>query len=162
MNNEIVEKFNNQTFTQGSAFLKVKNYNPPDLLFQNLPIRETVTKQDVYRKTNGYIFDFLTTVDIQKIVYFCGKVIQIYEDVSYRENFRISPIQKVIRKLFNLRLKYKKECNDLMEGLVELLRFYGENLRKYNDEEYKCKCNSWMNFECDEKVLDYWKLRNGE
>ena len=46
MNNEIVEKCNNQTFTQGSAFLKVKNYNPPDPLFQNLPIKETVKKQD--------------------------------------------------------------------------------------------------------------------
>ena len=28
MNNELVEKFNNQTFTQGSVLLKIKYYNP--------------------------------------------------------------------------------------------------------------------------------------
>ena len=28
MNDELVEKFNNQTFTQGSAILKIKCYNP--------------------------------------------------------------------------------------------------------------------------------------
>ena len=28
MNGELVEKFNNQTFIQGSAILKIKYYNP--------------------------------------------------------------------------------------------------------------------------------------
>ena len=28
MNYELVEKFNNQTFTQGSAILKIKYFNP--------------------------------------------------------------------------------------------------------------------------------------
>ena len=28
MNNDLVEKLNNQTFTQGSAILKIKYYNP--------------------------------------------------------------------------------------------------------------------------------------
>ena len=28
MNDELVEKFNNQTFTQGSAIMKIKYYNP--------------------------------------------------------------------------------------------------------------------------------------
>ena len=103
-------------------------------------------------------------MDFQESVCFCGKVIQIYEDVIYQENFRISPFQKVIGKLFNLSLKYKKESNDLMHGLVELVMvsFYGENVRKYNDEDFKCKCIYWKNSECDDKVLDYWKLRNGE
>ena len=51
---------------------------------------------------NGYIIDTLTSVDIQEIVKIGGQVIQIYEAVIYRENFKISPFGKVIEKLFAL------------------------------------------------------------
>ena len=44
MNNEIVEKFNNQTFSQGSAILKVKYYIPKNLIVQHLPVREKEKK----------------------------------------------------------------------------------------------------------------------
>ena len=40
MNNELVEKFNNQTFTQGSVILKIKYYNPKKLIVQQLPVKE--------------------------------------------------------------------------------------------------------------------------
>ena len=40
MNDELVERFNNQTFTQGSAILKIKYYNPKDLIVQHLPVKE--------------------------------------------------------------------------------------------------------------------------
>ena len=40
MNNELVEKFINQTFTRGSTFLKIKYYNPRDLIVQHLPVKE--------------------------------------------------------------------------------------------------------------------------
>ena len=41
MKDMYVESFNNQTFNQDgnkSAILKIKNYNPPDLVFHNLPV----------------------------------------------------------------------------------------------------------------------------
>ena len=44
MNNELVEKFNNQSFTQGSAILKIKYYNPRDLIIQHLPVKEKEKK----------------------------------------------------------------------------------------------------------------------
>ena len=44
MNNEIVEKFNNQTFNQGSAILKIKYYNPKNLIVQHLPVKEKEKK----------------------------------------------------------------------------------------------------------------------
>ena len=47
---------------------------------------------------NGYIIDTLTSVDIYKIVKIGGRVIEIYEGVLYRENFKISPFRKVIEK----------------------------------------------------------------
>ena len=40
MNDELVEKFNIQTFTQGSAILKIKYYNPKNLFVQHVPVEE--------------------------------------------------------------------------------------------------------------------------
>ena len=135
MNNVYIEAFNNQTFNQGgdeSAILTIKYYNPPDLIFQHLPVKEKVKKIEVNRKRNGYIVDTLTSVDIQEIVKIGGKVIEIYEGVIYRENFRISLFRKVIRKMFALRQKYKDKKNDLLRGLVKLFMktLYGIQIRR--------------------------------
>ena len=94
MNNEIVEKFNNQTFTQGSAILKIKYYNPKNLINQHLPVKEKVNKTEINRMRNGYITQVLTSVDIQEIVKNGGIIVQIYEGVIYWENFKISPFKK--------------------------------------------------------------------
>ena len=112
---------------------------------------------------NGYNMDTLTSVDICEIVKICGKVIQIYEGVIYRENFKISPFRKVIEKLFALRQQYKDEHNDLMQGLVKLIMnsLYGVQIRKNIDQSYECKSHHWMETEYDENVLDYWRLPNG-
>ena len=40
MNNDLVEKFDNQTFTQGSAILKIKYHNPRNLIVQHIPVKE--------------------------------------------------------------------------------------------------------------------------
>ena len=61
---------------------------------------------------NGYIINTLTSVDICEIVKRGGRVIEIYEGVIYRENFKISPFRKVKEKLFASRQKYKDEHND--------------------------------------------------
>ena len=39
MNDELVEKFNSGNFNQGSAILKIKYYNPKNLIVQHLPIK---------------------------------------------------------------------------------------------------------------------------
>ena len=121
MNDELVEKFNTVNFNQGSAFLKIKCYNPENLIVQHLPIKERVKKMEINRMTNGYIIDYLTSVDIQEIVKIGGKVVEIYEGVIYRENFKVSRFRKVIDKLFALRQKYKDEGNEVMQLLVKLL-----------------------------------------
>ena len=113
MNDELVNKFNTVSFNQGSAILKIKYYNRRDLIVQHLPIKEKVSKMEINRLRNGYIIDTLTSVDIQEIVEIGGKVIEIYEGVIYRENFKVSPFRKVIDKLFAFRQKYKDEGNDV-------------------------------------------------
>ena len=40
MNDELVEKFNTGNFTQGSAVLKSKYYNPKNLTVQFLPVKK--------------------------------------------------------------------------------------------------------------------------
>ena len=109
---------------------------------------------------NGYIIDTLTSVDIQEIVKIGGKVIEIYEGVIYRENFKISPFRKVIDILFPLRQKYKDENNDVMQLLVKLLinSLYGEQIRKDIEEKFACKSEYWMQTEYNEQVKDYWKI----
>ena len=94
MNDELVEKFNTGNFNQGSAILKIKYYNPKNLVVQHLPIKERVSKTEINRMRNGYITDHLTSVDIQEIVKIEGRVIEIFEDVIYRENFKVSPLKK--------------------------------------------------------------------
>ena len=93
LNDVYVKAFNDQTFTDDgdeSAILTIKYYNPPGLIFQHLPVKEKVKKIEVNRMQNGYIIDTLTSVDIQEIVKVGERVIQIYEGVIYRENFKKS------------------------------------------------------------------------
>ena len=93
MNDVYVEAFNNQTFNRDgdeSAILTIKYYNPPDLIFQQLPVKEKVKKLEVNTLRNGYIIDTLTSVDTQETLKIDGKVIEIYEGVIYRENFDIT------------------------------------------------------------------------
>ena len=108
---------------------------------------------------NGYITQILTSVDIQEIVKIGGRVIEFFEGLIYRENFKINPFAKVIDNLSALRQKYKDEGNYVMPLLVNLIMkaFYGEFLRKGILESYQCKSEMWMMTEYDERVLDYPK-----
>ena len=160
MNDDIVEKFNTQTSNQGSAILKIKNYNPKNLIVQHISVKEKQKKIEINRMRNGYIVDILTSVDIQEIVKIGSKVIEIYEGVIYHDNFKVSPFKKVIDESFELRQKYKDENNDVMQLLVKLIMcsLYGEQIRKDIEESYQCKSEYWMQTEYDERVLDYQKI----
>ena len=163
MNAELVEKFNSVDFTQGSAILKIKYYNPKNLIVQHLPVKEREKKIEIIRMRNGYIVQTLTSVDIQEIVKIGGRVIQINEGVIYRENFKKSPFKKVIEELFALRQKYKEEGKNIMQLLIKLImnRLYGEFLRKDILESYECKSEAWMMSEYGERVLDNQKIKDG-
>ena len=78
MNDNLVEKVINQTFTKGSAILKIKYYNPRNLVVQHLIVKEREKKIENNRMRNGYVIDTLTSVDIQENVKIGDKVIEIY------------------------------------------------------------------------------------
>ena len=47
MNSDFLEKFKNQTFTQGSVNLEVRYYKAPDLIFQHMPVKEKKIKNKI-------------------------------------------------------------------------------------------------------------------
>ena len=112
---------------------------------------------------NGYIVDFLTSVDIQKTMKIGGKLIRFYEEVIFGENFKTSPSRKAIEKLFASRRKNKDKENLLMQSLVKLKlnTLYGIQTRKDPNEFYICKSEYWMQKEYDNNVLGYGNLPNG-
>ena len=112
MNDELVAKFNNQIFTQGSAILKIKYYNPKNLIVQHIPVKEKEKNIENIRMRSGYITQVLTSVDTQEIG---KKVFQTYEGVIFREKFEVSPFEKIINDFFAFRRKYKDERNDVMQ-----------------------------------------------
>ena len=44
MNSNLIEKFNCGNFDQGSAILRIKNYNLKNLIIQHLPVEERENK----------------------------------------------------------------------------------------------------------------------
>ena len=160
---EIVNQFNTKKFTK-SAILKIEFYNPKDIVLQHIPVKEEVNKVEVNRLRNGYIVDVLTSVDIQEIVRVGGKFIEVYECVIYRENFTVSPFREFNKNLFDLRLKYEKEGNDILQERVKLTMnsIYGQTIRRDIEDEFCCKTEHWMKTEYDERVKGYWKLPNGD
>ena len=137
--------------------------NPKNLIDQHPPVKERGKKIEINRMRNGYILQTLTSVDIQEIVKFGGKVIQICEGVLYREYFKVSPFRKVIDKFFALRRKCKDENNDVKQLLVKLLMnsLFGENIQKDIKGNFSCKSEYWKMSEYDERVKDYWKISHG-
>ena len=163
MNDELVESFNSGSFSKNSAILKMKFFNPKKLVVQRLPIQERENDIEINRMGNGYTVYTLTSVDIQEFNKFGGKVIEIDEDVIYREKFKISPFREVTDKSFALGQKYKDENNDVKQILLEIIMnsFYGEQIRKHIGEKFACKSEYWMMSEYDERVKEYWKLSHG-
>ena len=140
--------------------MRIKYYNPKNLIVQHLPVKEREKKIEINRMRNGYIIGYPTFGDICEIVKIGGKVIEIYDCGFYREHFKVNPFGKVIDKLFGFRQKYKDENNEVRHLLVKLLlsSLYGEQIGKDIEEKFACKSENWMMNENDERVRDYWNL----
>ena len=111
MSDIFVIDFINKTFNQNendSETLKIYYYNPLNLMFQHLPIREKVENVVVNRMRNSYTNDTLKSVDNCEKVKVGGKVNKNYEGVNHRENFKKSHFKKIVEKLFLLQDKNTK------------------------------------------------------
>ena len=116
-------------------------YDPKKTIVPYLLVKGKLDRTEFIRMRNGYIFDSLTSVDVQEIFKIGRKTTKLSESVVFGENFKIIFFQMTREKSFNLRTKNKDENNEVMQLLVKVLRnsFIGERLRRDINEEYACK-----------------------
>jgi len=129
-----VELFNNQQFRPRTGIFKINYIYSPEkkLFFQPIPAKDKVGNTDLIRFRNGFIHDTLNSVDIQEIVKAGGEILKIHDGFIYEKNYEVSPFRSYVQKLFELRMKYKAEKNDVGERLIKLLlnSLYGKTVQR--------------------------------
>ena len=152
-----------------SAFLSVKYHNPENLIFQHLPIKEKIENpyknnrlEDINRMRNGIIIDTLTSVDIVEIVKCGGVILDVYEGF-FCHNLDFNPYTEFVTDMFEKRDLFKSQGKDLLQNLAKKigLSVYGGNIRKDINEEYKCVTENWMRENFDDRVKEWFPLKNG-
>ena len=111
---------------------------------------------------NGIIIDTLTSVDIVEIVN-CGDVVlEIYEGF-FCHNLEFNPYTETVTDMFEKRDLFKSQGKDILQNLAKKigLSVYGGNIRKDINEEYKCVTEAWMIENFDDRVKQWFPLKNG-
>jgi hypothetical protein len=164
---EILDLFNSQQFRPKTGFFRVRYFNPPELFLQHLPVKETVIndgkKIQMSRFRNGYIEDFLNSVDIQEIVRTGGTIIRIYEGFYYEKNLPKSPFRSYIENLFELRKKYKAEGDEVGQDLIKLLlnSLYGKTVQKDIGHSMHVWSTKKLKANYDDLIMSRTEIRDG-
>ena len=171
MNESICTLFNSGKWNElnRSAFLTVKHHNPEDWIFQHLSIKEKIENpyknnrlEEINRMRNGIIIDTLTNVDIVEIVKYGGVILEVYEGF-FCHNLEYNPYTEFVTDMFQKRDMFKSQGKDLLQNLAKKigLSVYGGNIRKDINEEYKCVNENWMRENFDDRVKEWFPLKNG-
>ena len=171
MNDAICTLFNSGRWNElnRSAFLTVKYHNPENLIFQHLPIKEKIENpyknnrfEEINRMRNGIIIDTLTSIDIVEIVKCGGVILEVYEGF-FCHNLNFNPYTEFVTDMFQKRDMFKSQGKDLLQNLAKKigLSVYGGNIRKDINEEYKCVTENWMRENFDDRVKEWFPLKNG-
>ena len=171
MNDVICTLFNSGRWNElnRSAFLTVKYHNPENLIFQHLPIKEKIENpyknkrlEEINRMRNGIIIDNLTSLDIVEIVKCGGVILEVFEGF-FCHNLEYNPYTEFVTNMFNKRDYFKSQGKDLLQNLAKKigLSVYGGNIRKDINEEYKCVTENWMRENFDDRVKEWFPLKNG-
>ena len=152
-----------------SAFLTVKYHNPENLVFQHLPIKGKIENpyknnrlEEINRMKNGITIDTLTSVDVVEIVKYGGLILEVFEGF-FCHNQEYNPYTEFVRDMFEKRDLFKSQGRDLLQNLPKKiwLSGYGGNIRKDINQEYKCVTENWMREIFDDRVREWFPLRNG-
>ena len=171
MNDAICTLFNSGRWNElnRSAFLTIKYHNPENLIFQHLPVKEKIENpykknrfEEINRMRNGIIIDTLTSVDIVEIVKYGGEILEVYEGF-FCYNLEFNPYTEFVTDMFQKRDLFKSQGKDLLQNLAKKigLSVYGGNIRKDINEEYKCVTENWMRENFDDRVKEWFPLKNG-
>ena len=171
MNDAVCTLFNSGRWNEinRTAFLTMKYHNPENLIFQHLPIKEKVENpyknnrsEEINRMRNGIIIDTLTSVDIVEIVKCGGDILEVYEGF-FCHNLNFNPYTEFVTDMFEKRDLFKSQGKDLLQNLAKKigLSVYGGNIRKDINEEYKCVTENWIKENFDDRVQEWFPLKNG-
>ena len=111
---------------------------------------------------NGIIVDTLTSVDIVEIVKCGGVILEVFEGF-FCQNLEFNPYTELVTDMFEKRDLFKSQGKDLLQNLAKKigLSVYGGNIRKDINEAYKCVNENWMKEIFDDRVKEWFPLKNG-
>ena len=127
MSDAVCRLFNSRRWKEikRSAFLTVKNHNPENSIFQNLPIKEKVKNpyknnrlEKINKMRNGRIIDTLTSIDIVEIFDCGGIILEVYEGF-FCHNLDYNPYTEFVTDMFQKRNLFKSQGKDLLRNLAE-------------------------------------------
>ena len=171
MNDALCYLFNSGKWNQlkRSTFFTIKYHNPENLIFQHLPIKEKNKNpyknnrfEEIDRMRNGIIIDTLTSVDIVEIVKCGGVILEVFEGF-FCHNLEYNPYTEFVTDMFRKRDMFKSQGKELLQNLAKKtgLSVYGGNIRKDINEEYKCVTENWMRENFDDRVKEWFPVKNG-
>ena len=152
-----------------TAFLTIKYHKPENLIFQHLPIKEKIKNpyknfrfEEINRMRNGIIIDTLTSVDIVEIVKCGGVILEVFEGF-FCHSLEYNPYTEFVTDMFEKRDMIKSQGKESLQNLAKKigLSVYGGNIRKDINEEYKCVTENWMRENFDDRVKEWFPLKNG-
>ena len=110
----------------------------------------------------GIIIDTLTFVDIVESVECGGVILKIFE-WFFSHNLEYNPYTEFVTDMFEERDLFKSQGKDLLQNLAKKIGIlvYGGNFRKDTNEEYKCVTEAWMRETFDDRVKEWFPLKNG-
>ena len=111
----------------------------------------------------GIILDTLTSVDVVGMVKCGGNILEAFE-CFFCHNLELDPYTEVVTDMFEKRDLFKSRGKDLLQDLVKKigLSVYGGNNRKDPKEEYKCVKETWMIENTNDRVEEWFPLKNGK
>ena len=111
---------------------------------------------------NGITIDTLTRVDIIEIVNCGGINLEVYDGV-FCHNLGNNTYTVFVTDMFEKGDKFKSQRRDLLQNLAKniSLSVCGGNIREGINEEYKCVTENWMSENFDDRVKQWFPLKNG-
>ena len=104
----------------------------------------------------------MTNVDIIEIVKCGGVILEVFEGF-FCYNLEYNTYTEFVTDMFEKRGIFKPQGKDLLQNLAKKigLSVYGGNIRKDINEEYKCVTENWMREYFDDRVKEWFPLKNG-
>ena len=140
-----------------------------NLLFEHVPIKEKIKNpckkkrlEDINRMRNGLITDTLTSVDTVEIIKYGAFILKFFEG-CFCHNLEFNPYTEIVTDVFEKRDLFKSPGEDLLQNLAKNvgLSVYGGNIRKNINEGYKWVTESWMTENFNDRVKEWFPLKNG-